>query len=135
MTGAQIASAARNQLTVIPRLSAGEAATGYGFIFLMLAAVLIAFVGLAAIIWDFASDGVPVLSWDFITSFPSRVIPENSGIQSAIVGTIWNSLAPVPITATRAPVRSVPSTHAAECIATPSNRSAPGMSGMRGRLS
>jgi phosphate transport system permease protein len=89
MTGAQIASAARNQMTVIPRRSAGEAATGYGFIFLMLAAVLLAFVGLAAIIWDFASDGVPVLSWDFITSFPSRVIPENSGIQSAIVGTIY----------------------------------------------
>jgi phosphate transport system permease protein len=51
--------------------------------------VLLAFVGLGAIIWDFAKDGVPVLSWDFITKFPSRVIPENSGIQSAIVGTIY----------------------------------------------
>jgi phosphate transport system permease protein len=89
MTGGQIASAARKQMTVIPRRSAGEAAVGYGFTFLMLGAVLLAVVGLAAIIWDFASDGVPVLSWDFITSFPSRVIPENSGIQSAIVGTIY----------------------------------------------
>jgi phosphate transport system permease protein len=89
MTGAQIASAARDQTTVIPRRTSGEAVAGYGFIFLMLGAVLIAFVGLAAIIWDFASDGVQVLSWDFITSFPSRVIPENSGIQSAIVGTIY----------------------------------------------
>jgi phosphate transport system permease protein len=89
MTGAQIAAAARRQKTVIPRRSTGEAVTGYGFIALMLAAVLLAFVGLAAIIWDFASDGVPVLSWDFITEFPSRVIPANSGIESAIVGTIY----------------------------------------------
>ena len=29
------------------------------------------------------------MSWDFISKFPSRVIPENSGIQSAIWGTIW----------------------------------------------
>jgi phosphate transport system permease protein len=89
MTGAQIAAAARRQKTVIPRRSTGEAVTGYGFVALMLAAVLLAFVGLAAIIWDFASDGVPVLSWDFITEFPSRVIPANSGIESAIVGTIY----------------------------------------------
>jgi phosphate transport system permease protein len=89
MTGAQIAAAARNRVTVIPRRSRGEAFVGYGFIVLMIAAVLLAFVGLGAIIWDFAKDGVPVLSWDFITKFPSRVIPENSGIQSAIVGTIY----------------------------------------------
>jgi phosphate transport system permease protein len=89
MTGAQIAAAARNRVTVIPRRSRGEAFVGYGFIALMLAAVALAFVGLGAIIWDFAKDGVPVLSWDFITKFPSRVIPENSGIQSAIVGTIY----------------------------------------------
>jgi phosphate transport system permease protein len=55
----------------------------------MYGAVGIAFLGLGAIIWDFASDGVPVLSWDFLTSFPSRVIPANSGIESAIVGTIY----------------------------------------------
>jgi phosphate transport system permease protein len=89
MTGAQIAAAARTQNTVIPRRSAGEAFVGYGFVVLMLGAVLLAFVGLGAIIWDFASDGVPVLSWDFVTSFPSRVIPENAGIQSAVVGTIY----------------------------------------------
>ena len=89
MTGAQIAAAARNQSTVIPRRTTGEAVAGYGFTALMLAAVALAFVGLAAIIWDFASDGIPVLSWDFITKFPSRVIPANSGIQSAIVGTIY----------------------------------------------
>jgi phosphate transport system permease protein len=89
MTGAQIASSARTQKSVIPRRSSGEAARSGVFVVLMYAAVAIAFVGLAAIIWDFASDGVPVLTWDFLTSFPSRVIPANSGIESAIVGTIY----------------------------------------------
>jgi phosphate transport system permease protein len=89
MTGAQIAAAARTQNSVIPRRRKGEAVTSTGFLLLMYGAVGVAFLGLAAIIYDFASDGVPVLSWDFLTSFPSRVIPANSGIESAIVGTIY----------------------------------------------
>jgi phosphate transport system permease protein len=89
MTGAQIARSARAQHTVIPRRSGREAAASGGFIALMYVAVFIAFLGLAAIIYDFATDGVPVISWDFITRFPSRVIPERAGIQSAIVGTLY----------------------------------------------
>ncbi len=89
MTGAQIAAAARRQNTVIPRRTTGETTRSAGFVLLMYTAVGVAFLGLGAIIWDFASDGVPVLSWDFLTSFPSRVIPASSGIQSAIVGTIY----------------------------------------------
>jgi phosphate transport system permease protein len=89
MTGAQIAAAARRQKTVIPRRTSAEAATSGFFSVLMYGAVGVAFVGLAAIIWDFAGDGLGVLSWDFLTSFPSRVIPANSGIESAIVGTIY----------------------------------------------
>jgi phosphate transport system permease protein len=89
MTGAQIAAAARTQNTVIPRRSQGEAVRSGGFVLLMYTAVGVAFLGLGAIIWDFASDGLPVLNWDFLTSFPSRVIPANSGIESAIVGTIY----------------------------------------------
>src|SRR5687767_15463678 len=89
MTGAQIAAAARTQKTVIPRRSSGEATRSAGFVLLMYTAVGVAFLGLGAIIWDFASDGLPVLSWDFLTSFPSRVIPANSGIESAIVGTVY----------------------------------------------
>jgi phosphate transport system permease protein len=83
VTGAQIAAAA------IPRRRSGEAATSGIFSGLMYGAVALAFLGLGAIIWDFASDGVSVVSWDFLTSFPSRVIPANSGIESAIVGTIY----------------------------------------------
>ena len=89
MTGAQMAAAARRQETVIPRRSRGEAAADAGFRVLMYGAVGIAFVGLAAIVWDFSSDGVPFVTWDFLTSFPSRVIPATSGIQSAIVGTLY----------------------------------------------
>ena len=83
MTGAQIAAAA------IPRRRSGEVVTSGIFSGLMYGAVAIAFLGLGAIIWDFASDGAGVLSWDFITSFPSRVIPERAGIESAIWGTLW----------------------------------------------
>ena len=89
MTGAQIAAAARRQQTVIPRRTAKETVFDRAFRGLMYGALGIAFVGLAAIIYDFAKDGLPIVSWDFITSFPSRVIPERAGIQSAVVGTIY----------------------------------------------
>jgi phosphate transport system permease protein len=89
MTGAQIAAAARRQTTVIPRRSRGSAAAEAGFALLMYGALGIAFLGLGAIIYDFASDGLPVVDWDFLTSFPSRVIPESSGIESAIYGTVY----------------------------------------------
>ena len=55
----------------------------------MYAALALAFIGLGAIIYDFASDGLGVVSWQFVTSFPSRVIPDRAGIESAIVGTIY----------------------------------------------
>ena len=35
------------------------------------------------------ATGCRVVSWEFITSFPSRVSPERAGIESAIFGTIW----------------------------------------------
>jgi phosphate transport system permease protein len=89
MTGAQIAAAARRQSTVIPRRSGKDTAAERGFGTLMYLALAVAFVGLAAIIYDFAKDGLPIVSWDFVTSFPSRVIPERAGIESAVVGTIY----------------------------------------------
>jgi phosphate transport system permease protein len=89
MTGAQMASAARRQETVLPRRSGRESVVSWGFYALMYGAVGVAFLGLAAIIYDFASDGLPVVTWDFVTSFPSRVIPERAGIESAILGTLY----------------------------------------------
>ena len=83
MTAAQIAS------TVIPKASGRDKAGTNVFGGLMFAALAIAFLGLGAIIYDFASDGVGVVSWQFISSFPSRVSPDRAGIESAIFGTIW----------------------------------------------
>ena len=83
MTAAQIAA------SVIPKARGRDKAGTSVFGGLMLASLALAFLGLGAIIWDFTSDGLSVVSWDFITKFPSRVIPENSGINSAIWGTIW----------------------------------------------
>jgi phosphate transport system permease protein len=83
MTAAQIAA------SVMPKASGRDKAGTSVFGGLMLASLALAFLGLGAIIWDFTSDGLSVVTWDFITKFPSRVIPENSGINSAIWGTIW----------------------------------------------
>jgi phosphate transport system permease protein len=83
VTGAQIAAAA------IPRRSSREAAADAGFRGVMYAALGTAFAALAALIYDFASDGASVVDWDFVTSFPSRIIPESAGIQSAVVGTVY----------------------------------------------
>ena len=89
MTGAQIAATARRDASPIAPRNRRDRALSTGFSGLMYAAIAVAFIGLAAIIWDFASDGVPVLSWDFITSFPSRIVPASAGIASAIVGTLY----------------------------------------------
>jgi phosphate transport system permease protein len=89
MTGAQMAASAASQKTVIPRRRGAERAREGGFRLFMYAAVGLALLGLAAILGDALSDGLPVLSWDFITRFPSRILPERAGIQSAIVGTIY----------------------------------------------
>ena len=49
--------------------------------------LVIAMVTLMALIVDFMMDGVPRISVDFLTSFPSRR-PEQAGILSAWVGTV-----------------------------------------------
>ena len=45
-----------------------------------------AMLALTVLIANVGIDGLPVLSLDFLTSFPSQVFPERSGIQSALVG-------------------------------------------------
>ena len=53
------------------------------------AGILVTFVAMAmllALIIDLAADGLPRLSWEFLTNFPSRH-PEKAGILSAWVGT------------------------------------------------
>ncbi len=43
---------------------------------------------LGILVWDVCSDGIPRLSWEFMTNYPSRK-PEQAGILSSWVGTVW----------------------------------------------
>lgn len=67
--------------------------TRYGFdkVFTVLvtAAALVGVAVLAVLLVDVARDGSSMLSWNFITSFPSQIFPENGGIYPALVGSIW----------------------------------------------
>ncbi len=88
MTGAQIAArAARN--AVIPVPNGKDRAFARFFRGLMYAAVGLTMLALFTLLYDIAKDGLHVISWDFLTRFPSRIIPESSGIQSAIYGTLY----------------------------------------------
>jgi phosphate transport system permease protein len=88
MTGAQIAARATKQMA-IPQASGKDRAFAALFRALMYGAVGLSMLALATLLYDVARDGAPRISWDFLTSFPSRIIPANSGIQSAIYGTLW----------------------------------------------
>jgi phosphate transport system permease protein len=89
MTGAQIASMARTRTTVLPKPSTGSRVADLAFRAVMYLSIAIGFIGLGAILFDVARDGLPRLSMEFLTNFPSRIIPERSGIQSALVGTLY----------------------------------------------
>src|SRR5215212_4727908 len=58
------------------------------FLVLVFVAAMIGLVVLTVLLVDIAWDGLPRLSWDFLTSFPS-VSPENSGIYPALLGSLW----------------------------------------------
>ena len=89
MTGAQMASMARTRSSVLPRPSTGSRIADLAFRLIMLGSIAVGFLGLGAILFDVARDGLPRLSVDFLMNFPSRIIPERSGIQSALVGTLY----------------------------------------------
>jgi phosphate transport system permease protein len=89
MTGAQIAASARARTSVLPTPSTRSKVANAVFRAIMYFSIGVGFVGLGAILFDVLRDGVSSLSWDFLTRFPSRIIPESSGIQSALVGTLY----------------------------------------------
>lgn len=89
MTGAQIAASAQAQRTVFPKASSGSRVADLLFRAAMYFAVGVGFLALGVLLYDVAHDGLGRLSTDFLTKFPSKVIPESSGIQSAIVGTLY----------------------------------------------
>jgi len=43
---------------------------------------------LGVLVWDVLGDGLPRLSWQFLTSYPSRR-PAEAGIFAALVGSVW----------------------------------------------
>jgi phosphate transport system permease protein len=84
MTGAQIAARA-----VIPARSRRDVLVSGGFMGLLYTALGLAALALIALIVDITLKGAPSLSTQLFTAQPSKIRPEASGIQSAIVGTIY----------------------------------------------
>ncbi len=73
---------------VVERASQGEKVKELLFRSALLLSLGVGFVTLGVLLVDVALDGGSKLSWDFITNFPSRISPERSGVQSAIIGTL-----------------------------------------------
>ncbi|MDP8923534.1 MAG: phosphate ABC transporter permease PstA [Chloroflexota bacterium] len=63
-------------------------AIGRVFQVICIAAVSIGLIALAVLLADVLLRGLPTLTWDFITSFPSR-FPQRAGIFAALVGSLW----------------------------------------------
>lgn len=61
---------------------------GQIFYGLCLLAVVIALAMLAALLYNVLSQGLTRLSWDFLSSFPSR-FPDRAGIQAALLGSVY----------------------------------------------
>jgi phosphate transport system permease protein len=85
VTGAQLEA----QAAVFPRPARKAALLDAGFRGLMYTAVGLGVLLLATLLYDIARDGLSNLSMEFLTNFPSRISAERSGIQSALVGTIY----------------------------------------------
>jgi phosphate transport system permease protein len=88
MTGAQIAARASRH-AVIPRANPADRAFAAFVRVLMFGAIGVSLLALLTLLYDVARDGVPHISWNFLTSFPSRIIPSSSGIESALYGTLF----------------------------------------------
>jgi phosphate transport system permease protein len=74
---------------VVERASAGERIRELLFRAVLVLCLLVAVVFLGVLLVDVAADGLPLLTWDLITSFPSRLNPETSGVRSALIGTLY----------------------------------------------
>ncbi len=67
--------------------------TRYGldraFSVLVMVAALVGIVVLAVLLVDVIRGGSPMLSLEFLTSFPSQIFPENGGVYPALIGSVW----------------------------------------------
>ncbi len=74
---------------VVERATSGERIRELLFRAMLLLCMLVTVAFLGVLLVDVAVDGVGFLSLEFITSFPSRLDPATSGIQSALIGTLY----------------------------------------------
>lgn len=77
----------RLDATALGRMLAKRRVAEIGFRIAAAAALVVALGSLAALLMDALVDGGSRLSWQFLTSFPSRR-PEEAGILAALVGTV-----------------------------------------------
>lgn len=77
----------RAQMRQVERHLVRRKVVDFAFSVAGLLSLLFALVTLLALVVDLASTGVPRLSWDFLSQFPSR-FPDKAGILSAWVGTL-----------------------------------------------
>ena len=84
MTGAQIAARA-----VLPARSRRDMLVSGGFTGLLYTALGFAALALIALVVDITVKGGPSLSAQLFTEQPSKIRPDSSGIQSAILGTVY----------------------------------------------
>ncbi len=73
---------------VVRGTSRGERVREALFPAALLLCIGFAMLALVVLLLDVGVDGLQVLSWNFLTSFPSQVFPERSGIQSALIGSL-----------------------------------------------
>ncbi|MBI4505376.1 MAG: phosphate ABC transporter permease PstA [Chloroflexi bacterium] len=63
-------------------------AAGRAYELLCLAATCVGILVLLVLLADILRRGLPTLTWEFISSFPSR-FPQQAGIKAALVGSLW----------------------------------------------
>jgi phosphate transport system permease protein len=83
----QIAPKGQRERDFKPSTSARHA-LDWVFAVLVFIATIIGLVVLAVLLVDIGLDGLPRLSWQFITSFPSS-FPENAGVYPALIGSLF----------------------------------------------
>ena len=74
-------------ISLNPRLKRRKWIGGVAYLLFILA-ILFGMAGLVVLLLQVLIEGVPWLSWHFLTDYPSR-FPEQAGMKSAIFGTIW----------------------------------------------
>ncbi|MBJ7355640.1 MAG: hypothetical protein JHC98_12515, partial [Thermoleophilaceae bacterium] len=89
MNGSQIAAKAATQTTVISRRSKSDTRRETGFALIMWGALAIIALAISVLLFTIVVDGLPRFSMDLFTNQPSKVRPETSGVQSAIIGTLY----------------------------------------------